>query len=163
MDSAEVAELYRTYAPELRQSFGRRFPWSRDVVEDAVQHAFLQLHLAKAGPEQPRAWLRTVTHHYIVDRLRAEGKIVRDDAALDEIAAEQSTATGAGVSTTMVRRALELITTRARRLLRGKYQEAKSYRTLAREEGLATSGLGRVLDRARKRLRRAVDQMRHTS
>ncbi|HEY4320441.1 MAG TPA: sigma-70 family RNA polymerase sigma factor [Gemmatimonadales bacterium] len=161
MDPDEVATLFRSCAPELRDDFQRRFPWSHDVVEDAIQHAFLQLHLAKHPPDQPRAWLRTVTHHHIIDRLRADGKLVRDDDIFADVAAaEPSAVTGQAVSTTLVQRALGLLTTRARRMLRGKYLDAKSYRTLAREEGLATSGIGRVLDRARQRLRRAVDEMR---
>ncbi|MGH7582445.1 MAG: RNA polymerase sigma factor [Gemmatimonadales bacterium] len=163
MDADEVTVLYQTYAPELRDTFRRRFPWSEDIVDDAVQHAFLQLHTATTRPHEPRAWLRTVTHHYILDRLRAEGKLVRDETALDDVAAREdpSTATEASISTTLVQRALGMLTTRAQRLLRGKYLQAKSYRTLAREEGVATSGMGRILDRARQRLRRTIDDIRH--
>jgi DNA-directed RNA polymerase specialized sigma24 family protein len=60
----------------------------------------------------------------------------------------------------LVQRALQQLTTRAQRLLRGKYHEGKTYGTLARQEGLAKSGIGRILDRARHRLRQAVDELR---
>ncbi|HEY3933749.1 MAG TPA: sigma-70 family RNA polymerase sigma factor [Gemmatimonadales bacterium] len=160
-DVEAVSALYRSYAPELLGAFHRRFPWSHDIVEDAVQHAFLQLQTVARPPGEPRAWLRTVTHHYIIDRLRADGKLVRDDELIDGLAADtgSSASRADGISTTLVQRALQLLTTRARRILRGKYQEGKTYGTLAREEGVAKSGMGRILDRARQRLRRAVEEL----
>lgn len=162
MDPEDVAALYRNYAPQLLESLHRRFPWSPDIVEDAVQHAFLGLQTALIAPDEPRAWLRTVARHYIVDRLRANGKLVSDDDVLDALASDPHPATTVTteVSTTLVQRALRQLTTRAQRLLRGKYQEGKTYGTLARQEGLAKSGLGRVLDRARQRLRRAVEELK---
>ena len=162
MDADELATLYREYAPQLLESLHRRFPWSSDFVEDGVQHAFLALHTAATPPDEPRAWLRTVARHYIIDRLRADGKLVNDDDTLGALPSDPnaSTASSPGISTTLVQRALRQLTTRAQRLLRGKYQEGKSYDTLARQEGLAKSGVGRVLDRARQRLRRAVDELR---
>lgn len=161
-DVEAVSDLYRSYAPELLGSFHRRFPWSHDIVEDGVQHAFLQLQITGGTPAEPRAWLRTVAHHYIIDRLRAEGKLVRDDEVITGLAVdnEASAPTTDGISTTLVQRALLQLTTRAQRILRGKYQDGKTYGTLAREEGLAKSGLGRTLDRARQRLRHAVAELR---
>lgn len=163
-DVEAVSALYRSYAPELLGAFHRRFPWSHDIVEDAVQHAFLQLQTVDRAPGEPRAWLRTVAHHYIIDRLRAEGKLVRDDELIGGLAADtgSSASPTGGVSTTLVQRALRMLTTRAQRILRGKYQDGKTYGTLAREEGVAKSGMGRILDRARQRLRRAVDELRRT-
>lgn len=162
MDPDQLSALYRSYSPELLASLHRRFPWSSDIVEDAVQHGFLQLQTATSPPDEPRAWLRTVAHHYIIDRLRADGKLVSDDGVLGAVVADtgSSTSTGATVSASLVQRALRMLTGRAQRLLRGKYQEGKTYGTLAREEGVAKSGMGRMLDRARQRLRRAVDELR---
>ena len=164
MDPDPLSTLYRDYAPQLLASLHRRFPWSSDIVEDAVQHAFLKLQTAARTPDEPRAWLRTVAHNYIIDRLRADGKLVSDDGAVDAVATDtgHSTGTGAVVSASLVQRALGMLTARAQRLLRGKYQEGKTYGTLAREEGVAKSGMGRILDRARRRLRRAVDDLNRT-
>jgi RNA polymerase sigma factor (sigma-70 family) len=162
MDEDDLSRLYRGYAPELLESLHRRFPWSGELVEDSVQHAFLALQTATIAPQEPRAWLRTVARHYIIDRLRADGKLVSDDETLDALASDPtpSTAASTAISTTLVQRALRQLTTRAQRLLRGKYQEGKTYGTLARQEGLAKSGIGRILDRARLRLRRAVEDLR---
>ena len=162
MDPDELSTLYQGFAPELLGSLQRRFPWSPEIVEDSVQHAFLALQTAKTPPDEPRAWLRTVARHYIIDRLRAEGKLVSDDNVLDGLASDPhaSTSVSTGISTTLLQRALRQLTTRAQRLLRGKYLEGKTYGTLARQEGLAKSGIGRILDRARQRLRRAVEELR---
>jgi len=162
MDADELSTLYRNYAPELLESLHRRFPWSGDIVDDSVQHAFFALQTATTSPDEPRAWLRTVARHYIIDRLRADGKLLSDDEALERLASEPqpSTSVSGEISTTLVQRALRQLTTRAQRLLRGKYLEGRTYGTLARQEGLAKSGIGRTLDRARHRLRRAVERLR---
>jgi len=162
MDPDELSTLYRSFAPELLGSLHRRFPWSPELVEDSVQHAFLALQTASTPPDEPRAWLRTVARHHVIDRLRADGKLVSGDDALDGIASDPhpSTAVSTGISSTLLQRALRQLTTRAQRLLRGKYLEGKTYGTLARQEGLAKSGIGRILDRARLKLRRAVEELR---
>jgi RNA polymerase sigma factor (sigma-70 family) len=162
MEPDQVSALYESYSPELLASLHRRFPWSSDIVEDAVQHGFLQLQTASPPPDEPRAWLRVVAHHYIIDRLRADGRLVRDDEVIGAVAADtgSSTSTGTTVSASLVQRALLTLTARAQRLLRGKYEDGKTYGTLAREEGVAKSGMGRILDRARQRLRQAVEELR---
>jgi len=163
MDPDQLSALYRSYSPELIASLQRRFPWSSDVVEDAVQHGFLALQTASPPPDEPRAWLRVVAHHYIIDRLRADGKLVSDEGVIGAAAAETGSAgstTSPALTPSLVQRALRMLTGRAQRLLRGKYEQGKTYGTLAREEGLAKSGMGRILSRARDRLRRAVDELR---
>lgn len=165
MEADQLSALYRSYSPELLASLHRRFPWSHDIVEDAVQHGFLQLQTANPPPDEPRAWLRVVAHHYIIDRLRADGKLVRDDEVVGALSADtdSSNSTAPPITPSLVQRALLLLTGRAQRLLRGKYEEGKTYGTLAREEGVAKSGMGRILDRARQRLRQAVDELRRSS
>jgi RNA polymerase sigma-70 factor (ECF subfamily) len=164
MESTALATLYAEYQPELLRSLQRRFPWSSDIVEDAVQHAFLKLHEAPLSPEEPRAWLRTVARRYIIDHLRATGKLAPEEAAIEQAGpptpAGDASTSAALPSPTLVQRALLQLTTRARRLLRGKYENGLTYGTLARQEGLAKSGMGRILDRARQRLRRAVEELR---
>ena len=163
MDDLTLSALYRAYQPELVQSLNRRFPWSRELVEDAVQVAFLRLQGADPVPDEPRAWLRTVARRDVIDRLREQGRIVSDEAAIaghpGEPANMGTSSSQSRPSPTLVQRALLLLTTRAQRLLKGKYQDDKTYGTLAREEGLAKSSMGRLLDRARERLRRAVRGM----
>jgi RNA polymerase sigma factor (sigma-70 family) len=160
MDAGELSALYRSYAPSLLESLRRRFPWSTDLVEDGVQHAFLALSTCAPPPDEPRAWLRTVARHYIIDGLRADGRLVSDDDALEAHAIDPPPSGSARVSTTLVQRALRQLTTRAQRLLRGKYIDGKTYGALARQEGLAKSGMGRILDRARQRLRGAIEELR---
>jgi RNA polymerase sigma-70 factor (ECF subfamily) len=162
VDADAIAELYRSYAPELVASLQRRFADADDIVEDAVQHAFLQLQTVATPPAEPRAWLRTVARNHVLDRLRANRRMVSDDDVIDDLPASTATYTAdiPAISTTLVQRAMLLLTTRAQRVLRGKYQDGKNYDTLAEQEGLAKSGIGRLLDRARASLRRAVDEMR---
>lgn len=162
MNPDDISALYRSFAPELLGSLRRRFPWSDDIVEDAVQHAFLKLQTGGTPPDEPRAWVRTVAHHYIIDRLRTDGKLVSDDEALNGLRAEPpaSTTTAMVISPTLVQRALSNLTTRAQRLLRGNYLDGMTYGALARREGVAKSGMGRILDRARQRLRRAINELR---
>ncbi len=162
MDADDLSRLYRTFSPDLLGSLHRRFPWSNEIVEDAVQHAFAQLNGTSRTPDEPRAWLRTVARHYIIDQLRAEGKLVHDDDLVGDAPANaDATSNSAGISPTLVQRALLLLTTRAQRLLRGKYQDGRTYGSLARQEGVAKSGMGRILDRARERLRKAVEGLRN--
>lgn len=161
MDRDEMSALYRSFSPELLGSLQRRYPRSGDIAEDAVQHAFLQLQMAVQPPDEPRAWLRTVARHYVIDRLRADGRLVGDDAIVSELPANESAPPDSGgISASLVQRALTQLTTRAQRLLRGKYMDGRTYGTLARQEGVAKSGMGRILDRARERLRLAVEELR---
>lgn len=164
MDDDVLGTLYQSYHPELIRTLTRRFPWSGDLVEDAVQTAFLKLHGADPVPDQPRAWLYTVARHHVIDRLHEQGRFLPDDDTIAEVPANPATLVdSSGVqlpSPTLVQRALLLLTSRAQRLLRGKYEEGKTYGTLARQEGVAKGSMGRLLDRARQRLRRAVDGMR---
>jgi RNA polymerase sigma factor (sigma-70 family) len=163
METDQLSALYSSYSRELLASLHRRFPWSSDIVEDAVQHGFLELQTANPTPDEPRAWLRVVAHHYIIDRLRADGKLVSDDEVIGAVAADTGSAsltTSDALTPSLVQRALQMLTGRAQRLLRGKYEQGKTYGTLAREEGVAKSGMGRILDRARQRLRRAVGELR---
>ncbi len=162
MDRDEMTALYRSFSPVLLGSLQHRFPWAGDIVEDAVQHAFLQLQMAVQPPDEPRAWLRTVARHYVIDRLRADGRLVSDDELAGELPASDPPLApeSGGISVSLVQRALTQLTTRAQRLLRGKYMDGRTYGTLARQEGVAKSGMGRILDRARERLRLAVEELR---
>lgn len=164
LEKDEMSVLYRGFAPQLLGSLQRRYPRAGDITDDAVQHAFLQLQMAVHPPDEPRAWLRTVAGHYVIDRLRADGRTVSDDEIISELPAGSAPVTRDTdeVSTTMVQRALAQLTTRAQRLLRGKYMEGRTYGTLARQEGIAKSGMGRILDRARERLRKAVNEMKRS-
>jgi RNA polymerase sigma factor (sigma-70 family) len=163
MDEIALSKLYDEFQPELVRSLQRRFPWSADIVEDGVQQAFLKLHQAATPPDEPKAWLRTVARRYVIDQLRATGKMASEEDAVDQLVDPgrriDASTSAVAPSPTLVQRALSMLTTRARRLLKGKYEDEKTYGTLAREEGLAKSGMGRVLDRARQRLRRAVEEM----
>jgi RNA polymerase sigma factor (sigma-70 family) len=162
MEPDQLSALYSSYSPELLASLHRRFPWSSDIVEDAVQHGFLELQTVSPPPDEPRAWLRVVARNYIIDRLRADGKLVSDDEVIGAVAADTGAANSSNpvLTPSLVQRALRMLTGRAQRLLRGKYEEGKTYGTLAREEGVAKSGMGRILDRARQRLRQAVEELR---
>ena len=129
-----------------------------------MQTAFLKLHGADPVPNEPRAWLYTVARRQVIDRLREQGRFVSDEDTVAELPASPATHVDSSAvqppSPTLVQRALLLLTSRAQRLLRGKYEEEKTYGTLARQEGVAKGSMGRLLDRARQRLRRAVEGMR---
>ncbi len=58
MDADQAAALYQSFSPELLGGRPAALPAAGDVVDDAVQHAFLQLQVAAHTPHEPRAWLR---------------------------------------------------------------------------------------------------------
>lgn len=158
MKSDELEDLYRSFQPDLLRNLARRFPRTPDLVEDGVQHAFTRLQEADPAPDNPRAWLRTVARNYVIDRLREQQKIVADETALESVELSEATGTGSGGLPTpsALVRAIDLLTTRARRLIRGKHLEEKTYGTLARETGLAEASVGKKLWQARQRLREAA-------
>lgn len=158
MQSEELENLYRSFQPELLGNLSRRFPRTPDLVEDGVQHAFTRLQEADPPPGNPRAWLRTVARNYVIDRLREQRKIVADETALEAMEYPGAASTGSEFLPTpsALVRAIDLLTTRARRLIRGKHLEEKTYGTLARETGLAEASVGKKLWQARQRLREAA-------
>jgi len=158
VDKSTLEALFKDYQPELLRKLSIRFPRSRDLVEDGVQHAFAKLHVAEPVPDNPRGWLRTVAKNYIIDGLREQGKIAEDETALGavRVPSDSDLTTGRLPSTSALVSAIDLLTTRAQRLIRGKHLEGKSYGTLARETGLGKASIGKKLWQARQRLKEAV-------
>lgn len=158
MEDAAFEELYRSFQPDLLRKLSNRFPRSVDLVEDGVQHAFTKLQVADPLPDNPRGWLRTVARNYIIDRLREQGKIAADETALEDVGAPLDADPGTAPlpSASALVRAIDLLTTQARRLIRGKHLEDKTYGTLARETGLGKASIGKKLWQARQRLKEAA-------
>jgi len=158
VDTRVFEELYRDFQPELLRKLSSRFPRSVDLVEDGVQHAFTKLHVAEPVPDNPRGWLRTVARNYVIDRLREQGKIGGDETALEDQGTPVDATSGTAQlpSASALVRAIDLLTTRARKLIRGKHLEDKTYGTLARETGLGKASIGKKLWQARQRLKEAA-------
>jgi RNA polymerase sigma-70 factor (ECF subfamily) len=158
--------LHREHADALRSRLRRRFPALGDQVDDAVQVAFTRLATQPEPVERPAAWLHRVATNWCLDQLRRRHATVAvEDAPADaETLAvgppTLSATTTRTLTVRMVREALADLGPRDRELLLAMYAEGTPYPKLAERFGLAVASVGRTLDRARARFRRAFEDAR---
>lgn len=84
---ADLPELYRTLAPELRRRVARRLGDDAAAADDIVQQTFLRLQEAGASirdAERTGGWLARVAANLVVDhhRARRRGEPLPDDDSL---------------------------------------------------------------------------------
>ena len=130
------------------------------VAQDLVQEAFIRLHADFASVEQPRAWLYRTVHNLASNHHRRQRKIVpfaRSNEGEDEIdwpdeAATPDQALQLLEATDQARRCLEALDERSRRLIRLKFEERESYRTISELTGISIGNVGYILHHALKQL-----------
>ena len=130
---------------------------------DLVQNVLLAvIEAGRAGrvrkPEAVFAYVRSITHHKLMDRLRAHARHAEDESQLLESEAA-APASSSGCPTdqdlvTDVRRALERLPERKCRVIFGVYGEGKTYDQVAEETGIPLGSVKRYLREGLAALRR---------
>lgn len=144
----------------------------RDMAEDIVQEAFLQLHRQPPGSvRQPRSWLYRTVHNLALNDLRAGARIVplpdsaatgahRDegdpahvlgaDPADPQPLPDEHLARWEGIG--LVRLGLRTLDGRTREVVRLRFQEGLSYKDIGARTGLTSGNVGYLLHHALKSL-----------
>ena len=129
----------------------------RMVAEELVQEAFLRLHQAWAGVDNPRGWLyrslRNLALNHLRDRPR-EAQIDEESVASGDGTAGE--ALGRSEAVGMVRLLLSELPEEDRRLIELKYREDLKYEDISRKTGLSVGNVGYRLHHALKGLADAL-------
>ena len=158
--NAALEKLPRDFATTLALQLRREMRAEPDVVDDAVQDAFVKLMKQSEWPSAPERWIATVARNRLRDILR-QGRTKRKMIASDEIVsqipnpdpndAEQDEWRGALRERLLT--ALAQLDERTRDMLVLKYVHGLQYPELAATLNIETSSVGTTLNRARKKLR----------
>ena len=141
-------------------SYALRLLGDRALAEDAVQEAFMKLHVQFAEVQEPRRWLYRTVHNLALNQRRQSGKFVPlDPAPADADSAPADTADpqplpdeqiarweGIG----LVRLSLQTLDERSRELVRLKFIDELSYKDISARTGLTVSHVGYLLHHAVK-------------
>ncbi|MEY2410518.1 MAG: hypothetical protein QOF48_3188 [Verrucomicrobiota bacterium] len=141
-------------------SYALRLLGDRALAEDAVQEAFMKLHIHFAEVREPRRWLYRTVHNLAMNHRRQSGKLVplepfsddsagasADTADLQPLPDEQI-ARWEGIG--LVRLSLLTLDERSRELVRLKFIEDLSYKEISARTGLKTGHIGYLLHHAVK-------------
>jgi RNA polymerase sigma-70 factor (ECF subfamily) len=155
----DLRQVFVAYSPRLRGLI-RNTVYDDDVVEDVLQDTFLRAQGAidRFDPTLPVwPWLSTIAKRLCFDLLRSRSRpcVVVDMTARngpwDRAEAEDHTARAD--DRTIVSDALNLVSTRQRRLLALHYLGGLSYQGIAEREGVTTDAVKASLKRARRAVR----------
>jgi RNA polymerase sigma-70 factor, ECF subfamily len=160
-DAAAFEQLVRTHRRTV-YSLALRMLGRPDVADDLAQEVFLQLHRKLAALESGTHvgfWLRRVTTHRAIDRLR-EGRVVT--MPLDEqAAAEEGAGQGDPLWSRCLRKLLVELAPAPRAVLVLRYQEDLDPTDIARvlemPVNTVKSHLKRTLALLRERLQRSAE------
>jgi len=144
------------FLARLRAFARRRVPTEQDA-EDVVQEVLAKLVRWNDAVEadSAQAWLFTAVRRAIIDRARSR----RDAAPLpDETPDPASAPSAVSELARCVEPLLAVLPAEERALLERVDMSGESQADLARELGLSASGLKSRVQRARRRLRRVVDE-----
>lgn len=145
-------------APLLRYAY--ELVKSQEVAEDIVQETFMRLHAEFENVRQPRPWLYRTAHNLAMNHLRAGRKIVPLEPQADQGTVEHPADAAPLPDERMermeaiekTRLCLQTLDTRARELVRLKFDEGLSYKEMSERTGLSVGNVGFVLHHALKRL-----------
>lgn len=137
-------------------------------ADDLAQDSFVRLYQRGSMPEDPAAWLVTVAHNLFRDErrnVRRRSRLLELRGHEERADSEPQAADAAVLAEERVldvRRALERLDTRDRRLLLLRH-EGYSYREIAEALGLAAGSIGTMLVRATAAFTRAFRDGSHAS
>lgn len=141
-------------------SYALRLLGDRALAEDAVQEAFMKLHVQFAEVEEPRRWLYRTVHNLALNHRRQSGKFVPLDPAPADAAGtptdtadpqplpDEQIARWEGIG--LVRLSLQTLDERSRELVRLKFIDELSYKEISVRTGLTVSHVGYLLHHAVK-------------
>ena len=141
-------------------SYALRLLGDRAPAEDAVQEAFMKLHIHFAEVREPRRWLYRTVHNLALNHRRQSGRLVPLETAGDDEAGtsadtadlqplpDEQIARWEGIG--LVRLSLESLDDRSRELIRLKFNEGLSYKEISARTGLTPGNVGYILHHALK-------------
>lgn len=153
--------VYAQHAPRLRRVVARRVPAA--VVDDVVQETFLRAfrHRHAYDAAQPIGpWLTTIAIRVASDVAQqptTASPVPEDARVADDASAELTAQT----QVALVRRALDSLSARHRRLLEAVAVDGMSQATIAHEEGVAPEVIRSTVLRARQRFRVVYERLTH--
>ncbi len=157
--SESIEELFAALESPLL-IYALRLLGERSLAEDAVQEAFMKLHVQFAEVREPRRWLYRTVHNQALNHRRDNAKIVPMPTA--DSTAEARTPEGIdpdpfpdehlmrseGIG--LVRLSLATLDERSRELVRLKFNENFSYKEISERTGLTSGHVGYILHHALK-------------
>lgn len=145
---------------------------NRDAVDDILQEIALAASAAKVTAiANPKSWLRQVLNHKVADFWRKEGsrrrltKAVQDNPQCSVIPPISSPYEWVLhlENRENLSRALIQLPEEDRELLKRKYLRSESCKEISVAMGISTKALEYRLDRARKNLRKQLNELNHES
>lgn len=151
-----LAALFETEESGLLR-FAIGLVGKRPVAEELVQEAFLRLHQAWEGVDNPRPWLyrslRNLALNHLRDHARETSMEEESIASGEALAAE---ILGRNEAVGMVRLLLAEMTVDDRNLIELKYRDNLKYEDISRRTGLTVGNVGYRLHHALKGLADAL-------
>ena len=147
---------YRELYPALHR-FALRLSGDPDVADDLVQEGFSRLLEQDLPLEEARPWLYVVVANLFRDRVRSRGRRGRLLAAqgpVRDVVESPEASLEKGETIARVRRALDELSERDRRMLLMR-EEGFKYKEIADTLGVQASSVGALVARALKRFARA--------
>jgi len=161
-DRAAVARALDLCLPALRQLVARRFGLSPEDCEDILQEvqvAFLAAAPRFRGECTLHSYLMQIACHKCADYLRRRERSGAHSHASGQrqAAARNDDALEIAVNKAALEEAISCLTPRERRLVELFYTEARSYREIAAELGIAIGAVGALKAAALLKLREALE------
>jgi RNA polymerase sigma-70 factor (ECF subfamily) len=150
-----------TYQATIDALFGfvvRRTDGDRDLAEDIVQESWLRAVKAwhaEGLPENPGAWLTTVSRHLLANHFRRR-PLERFDEDTPEPVLEAGTGAGE-LQDSLLARAMARLTAAQSRLLHAFHFERQPVARIAAAQGLSERAVEGRLRRARQQLRHELE------
>lgn len=156
-------ELFDAQFPRLHRVI-HRLSGEPELAADVVQEAFVRLYARGSMPDSPAAWLVSVAMNLVRNEKSGRSRRLRllSSRPVEELAPRRATdpaeAAGAAASRERVRRALDRVPERERRMLLLQ-AEGYRYREIALALGLHEASVGVLLVRARHAFRKAYGEI----
>ena len=157
--SESIEELFAALESPLLV-YALRLLGGRALAEDAVQEAFMKLHVQFAEVREPRRWLYRTVHNLALNHRRDTARIVPltpPDASATATVPEgidpepfpdEHLMRSEGIG--LVRLSLATLDERSRELVRLKFNEDLSYKEISERTGLTGGHIGYILHHALK-------------
>lgn len=162
----QVRDIYRETIEPLYRFVSRRCGGDRELAEDITQETWIRavrVWRLEGIPQQPIAWLTTVSRNLLLNQLRR-----RPHLSLDHVAAERALAaveadclSDSAEVAAAVNRALDRLPSNQSRLLEAFHYDHRRVAEIADAYGISERAVEGRLRRARENLRRLLESGFH--
>lgn len=156
--SSDVVPLslheHRRFVIGAARRLGRGELDPEDLAQDVLER-WLRTAPERGAVSNPRGWMLVVLRHLVIDRRRRRRLVqVEPDGGIDEVSVEvEPRPWWYGVSIDAVERELAALPAALRETFRLFAFEARSYKQIARQLGIAPGTVGARINRARSLIR----------